>query len=203
MATVSTEDHSAIEAAFDAAQTRTSAPLMGVAAAASSDYAAAPLSAALVLALFAPWPLLLLTEISAERIFAVQLGVALAALALFSFASLRVKLTPARARRSLAHRAALVQFALRGGEHAPGRNAVLIYISLAERYARVVAGDEASRHIHAREWQGLVDSLTTDMAKGDVKAAIGAAAAKAADMLAPHFPPTGVAVAKAARFHTV
>jgi putative membrane protein len=202
MPAVSPEDHQAIEAAFDAAQARTSAPLMGVAAEASSDYAAAPLSTALILALLAPWPLLLLTRISAERIFAAQLAVALAALGLFSFASLRVKLTSRRARRAIAHRAALVQYAMRGGEHAPGRNAVLIYVSLAERYARIIAGDEASRHITAQQWQGLVDDLTSEMAKGDVKAALSAAAGRAADMLAPHFPPSGESAPKAARFHS-
>ena len=201
MAAVTPDDHKAIETVFDAAQARTSAPLMGVAAEASSDYAAAPLSATLVVALLAPWPLLLLTRIYAERIFAVQLAVALAGLALFSFAGLRVKLTPRSARRSIAHRAALVQFAMRGGEHAPGRNAVLIYVSLAERYARVVAGDEAARHITAQQWQGLVDGLTSDMAKGDLKTAMGAAAGRAADMLAPHFPPTGETAPKGARFH--
>jgi putative membrane protein len=200
---VSSDDHKAIEAAFDAAQSLTSAPLMGVAAEASSDYAAAPLLAALGLALLAPWPLLLMTEVSAERIFAIQLGVALASLAVFSLTPLRVKLTPRRARRSLSHRAALVQFAMRGGEHAPGRNAVLIYVSLAERYARIVAGDEASRHITAHQWQGVVDRLTSDMAAGDVKAAMSAAAARAADMLAPHFPPIGGAAPKSARFHVV
>jgi putative membrane protein len=202
MATISAEDHKAIEAAFDLAQSRTSAPLMGVAAESSSEYAVAPLAAALLLALLTPWPLLLLTRISAERIFAVQLGVALAVLAVFSFTSLRARLTPRRTQRALAHRAALAQFAIRGGEHAPGRNAVLIYVSFVERYARIVAGDEAARHIPAQQWQGLVDSLTSDMAKGDPKVALGAAAAKAADILAPHFPPTGGAAPKTARFHT-
>jgi putative membrane protein len=201
MAVVSQEDHKVLEAAFDAAQARTGAPLMGVAAEASADYAEAPLALTLLVALAAPWPWLLLTRVSAERVFAIQLGLALVALALSSFARARVLLTPRRARRSHAHRAALVQFAVRGGEHAPGRNAVLIYVSLAERYARVVAGDEASRHIGSQQWQGLVDSLTSDMAKGDVKAAMSAAAGRAADMLAPHFPPNPEGLTKGARFH--
>jgi len=202
MAATSADDHKAIEAAFDAAQARTRAPLMGVAVEASADYAAAPLAMALVLILAAPWPLLLLTRVSAERIFAFQLGLALVALALASFTSVRVWLTPRRARRANAHKAALAQFAVRGGEHAPERNAVLIYVSLAERYARIVAGDEASRHISAQQWQGVVDGLTADMAKGDLKAAMSGAAGKAADMLAPHFPPIGEPAPKGARFHS-
>ena len=202
MAVVSQEDHKVLEAAFDAAQARTGAPLMGVAAEASADYAEAPLALTLLIALAAPWPWLLFTRVSAERVFAIQLGLALVALALSSFSQVRVRLTPRGARRSHAHRAALVQFLLRGGEHAPGRNAVLIYVSLAERYARVIAGDEASRHISAQQWQGLVDSLTSDMAKGDLEAAMSAAAGRAADMLAPHFPANGEVPFKGARFHS-
>jgi uncharacterized membrane protein len=44
--------------------------------------------------------------------------------------------------------------------------------------------------------------LTSEMAKGDVKAALSAAAGRAADMLAPHFPPSGESAPKAARFHS-
>jgi putative membrane protein len=202
MAAVSPEMAQAIEAAFDAAQTRTDAPLTGMVAESSGEYAAAPLALSLCLALVAPWPLLLLTHISAERIFAFQLAIALIALALFSLPRLRVALSGKRARRSLAHRAAMLQFASRVGGRPGGENGVLIYVSLAEHYVRVVAGHEAARLISASHWQGLVDRLTADIAKGELPAAMGRAAAEAADMLAPHFPPSPNTTVKGARFHS-
>ena len=42
----------------------------------------------------------------------------------------------------------------------------------------------------AAEWQALVDRLTAGIAKGELEAAMARAAAEAADMLAPHFPPS-------------
>ena len=49
---------------------------------------------------------------------------------------------------------------------------------------------------------GLVDRLTAEMAKGNLEAALSAAASGAADMLAPHFPPNAETVPKGARFHS-
>jgi putative membrane protein len=202
MAAVSQDEAKALEAAFEAAQARTSAPLMGVVAQSSSDYAPAPLAVALLLTLAAPWPLLLFTHVSAERIFAVQLALALAALAIFSVPRLRAALSGKRAQRAKGHRAAIVQFATRIGGHAGGANGALIYVSLAEHYVRVVPGAEAGRRIPAPEWQRLVDRLTAGIAKGELAAALARAAAEAADMLAPHFPPSADTAAKGGRFHS-
>jgi len=202
MAAVSSEGAKAIEAAFDAAQARTRAPLMGVVAESSSAYAAAPLAAAFLIALAAPWPLLLFTEISAERIFAVQLALALFGLALFSHPRARAALSGARARRAKGHRAALVQFGARLASHAGGDEGALIYVSLAEHYARVVTGAEAARLVPAADWQALVDRLTKAIASGGLETAVAQAAAEAADMLAPHFPPSGHPAARGARFHS-
>ncbi len=154
MATLSREEARDIEAAFEAAQARTSAPLVGVAAQISDDYAALPLALAFVAALAAPWPLLIFTDLPAERIFAFQLALALIALAIFSFPRARLALTAGRARRGLAHRAALTQFALRVGDHRGGEQGVLIYVSLAERYARVIPGPEAPASSRRRNGRG-------------------------------------------------
>jgi len=198
---ISDNDRQAIEAAFDAAQRRTSAPLIGVMAEASSDYALAPLLGSFLVALATPWPLLLFTAVSAQRIFAVQLLVVLVALALFSFPRLRVALTPMPVRKNLAHRAALVQFVARGGERAAGRNTVLIYVSLAERYARVIAGEAAATKISAAEWQRLIDALTQKIAAEGEKQALTEAAERAADLLAPHFPGESGDVPRLTHFH--
>jgi len=201
--TIDEDDRTVISAAFDAAQQRTSAQLQAVLAETSSDYALGPLVASFLIALAAPWPLILFTILPTQSIFTAQLAVSLVLLALFSLPKLRMALTPARARRAIAHRAALTQFVIRGGERAAGRNAVLIYVSLAERYARVIAGEEACRHISQAEWQKLVDALTANIAENGARAALVGAAVSAADLLAPHFPGQSGGASRLAHFHLV
>ena len=186
---LSPEDRKAIEDAFAAAQARTRAPLVGVMLRAASDYAAAPLLAAAALALLTPWPLIALTSISAERIFLVQLAVFLAVYGLVALTPLHILMTSRRARKAIAHRAGAMQYAVRGLDHAGGREGVLIFVSLAERYARVLPGGDAASAIDSAAWQGFVDSLTADIAARGPREALIAAAARAADLLAPRFPP--------------
>ena len=57
----------------------------------------------------APWPLLILTHVSGERIFIAQLAIFGGVFGALSLPALRLLLTPARLRRSNAHRAALEQ----------------------------------------------------------------------------------------------
>ena len=109
------DDAKAIEAAFGAAQAQDPRAARGRARrTASGEYALPPLLWSGAVALATPWPLLLFTHLSAERIFTAQLALCLVALACFSCAPIRIALTPRRARRAHAHRAALVQFAVRG-----------------------------------------------------------------------------------------
>ena len=193
-----------IEAAFSAAQRRTRAPIVCVLARASANYEFAPLLWSGLLGLLTPWPLLVLTRLSAQRIFIAQLVVCFAAMAILSLPPLRDLLTPLRLRRANAHRAALAQFSVRGLDRAGERNAVLVYVSLAERYARVVAADAASRAIAQSQWQGLVDALVADLRDRGSAEALANVAARCADLLAPAFPPaTDEAPQPRQHFHVV
>ena len=201
---LSAEESRTVEAAFEAAQARTRAPLVGVLAAASSDYAFMPLLWSGLLALATPWPLLMFTRLSAERIFLLQIVVCLVAMAVLSLAPLRVRLAPRRARRAHAHRAALVQYSVRGLDHTSEHAGVLIYVSLAERYARVIADEGACRVVGAAQWQRVVDALLADMAAAGTARAMTNAAARCADLLAPEFPADpAVGAAPRQRFHLV
>jgi putative membrane protein len=201
--TLGADEARRLEEAFDAAQARTRAPIMCVLASASSDYAILPLAACGLATLATPWPLLMFTSLSAERVFIVQLLVCLVALAIVSVRPLRILSTPKRVRRANAHRAAVVQFSVRGLDHAAERNGVLLYVSLAERYARVIADSGASQVIGAREWQGLIDALTSDLAAKGTSPALCAAAERCADLLSRPFPPEGAAPPRGQRFHAL
>jgi putative membrane protein len=201
---LSAEQSRAVEAAFAAAQARTRAPLVGVLAAASSDHALMPVLWSGLLALAAPWPLLIFTRLSAERIFLAQLAVCVVALAALSLPRVRVLLISRGARRAHAHRAALVQYSVRGIDRAPDRAGVLVYVSLAERYARVIADEGACRIVSAAQWQSVVDELVADLGGGHTARAMSNAATRCADLLAPDFPANaGAAMPHGQRFHVV
>jgi putative membrane protein len=202
--TISHDDAARIEAAIRAAQSRSSGQIVCVLARASSNYETLPLMWSALIALLAPWPLLIFTEVSAERIYLIQLTIFFVAILLFSLPGLRSLLTPARVRRANAHRAALEQFALRGLTRSAERNGVLLYVSLAERFARVIADEGAAKVIHQRDWQGLIDQLRIDMKRGANADALIAAVTRCGDLLAQHFPPRdGAAQPLLHRFHIV
>jgi putative membrane protein len=202
--TIGHDDAARIEAAIRAAQARSSGQIVFVLARASANYEVMPFVWSAVLALLTPWPLLDLTEISAERIYLLQLAVFIAALLVLTLPRLRLLLTPARIRRANAHRAALEQFALRGLAHNQARNGVLLYVSLAERFARIIADDAAAKAIPQKEWQGLIDRLLAEMKNGQTAEALIGAAARCGDLLAQSFPPRdGAARPSFHRFHVI
>jgi putative membrane protein len=192
-----------IEAALRTAQARSTGQIVCVLARASSAYEIMPLIWSALIALATPWPLLFLTEWSAERIFLAQLAVFLVALCLLSLPALRLRLTPRSVRRANAHRAALEQFVLRGVTHCTERNGILIYVSLAEHYARIVADDGAAKVIDQRQWRAIVDALTSQMKTGATSDALIGAATQCGDLLAEHFPAHQPSAPTFQRLHVV
>jgi putative membrane protein len=197
------EEAARIEAALRAAQARSTGQIVCVLARASSHYEIMPLVWSALIGLATPWPLLFVTEWSAERIFLIQLAVFLLALCILSLPTVRLLLTPRSVRRANAHRAALEQFVLRGVTHCAERNGILIYVSLAEHYARIVADDGAAKVIDQRRWRGIVDGLTAQMKTGATSEALIDAATKCGDLLAEHFPAREAQAATFQRLHEV
>jgi putative membrane protein len=198
---VTQQEAARIEAALRAAQARSSGQIVCVLARASSHYEVMPIVWSALLALAAPWPLLVFTDLAAERIFIAQLAIFLIAIAALSLPALRLRLTPRRISRSNAHRAAIEQFVVRGLTHCAERNGILIYVSLAERYARILADDGAATAIDQSQWRAIVDRLTSQMKKGAVSDALIGAANECGERLAQHFPPHEAAAPAFQRFH--
>jgi len=191
--TFSTEDHAAVAAAIAAAEKKTSGQLVCVLAHASSDYAHVPIIWASVLALLTPWPLIEFTQWSVQRIFLVQLVVFIVFALIFSWMPLRLVLVPRAVRRARAHRAALEQFVLRRIAHTKNRSGVLIFVSLAERYARILADEGIAQKVPGSEWQGAIDALVRHMREGRIAAGFTAAIECCGAVLAAHAPPDGSA----------
>jgi putative membrane protein len=187
------EDHAAISAAIRAAEKDTSGQIVCVLARVSSDYAHVPILWASLLALLAPWPLIYLTPWSVQQIFLVQLAVFLVVGLVFSWMPLRLALVPRAVRRARAHRAALEQFVIRRVAHTENRMGVLIFVSLGERFARIIADEGVAGKVPNAEWQAAIDALTGHMRDGRIAQGFIAAIERCAAVLAVHAPPDGSA----------
>jgi putative membrane protein len=200
---ISKEEHAAIAAAIRSAEERTSGQIVCVLMRASSEYFYVPVLWASLLALASPWPPIVLTQWSVQRIFLVQIVVFAAAVLVLSCPPLRMGLVPRRVRRARAHRAAVEQFFARGLTLTKDRTGVLIFVSLAERYARIIADEGIAAKVSNREWQTAVDELTAHMRDGRIAQGFLAAVERCGAVLAAHAPPTGAGDELPARIYVM
>ncbi len=184
------EDRERISAAIRAAEAKTSGEIVCVLARTSSDTTALPLLLAAAMALAAPWLLLAFTEFSVERILLLQIVVFLLAAVLLCLPGVRVALLPRRARRAAAHRTAMEQFVIRGIARKKDRSGILIFVSLAERYARIIADQGIAARVPQSDWQAAVDSLVAHMRGGHIVEGYLAAIKACETVLVTHFPRT-------------
>ncbi|WIM12659.1 TPM domain-containing protein [Enhydrobacter sp.] len=184
------EDSARISAAIRAAEARTSGEIVCVLARRSVDRTALPVVIAAVVSLLLPWLLVQCTALAVRQILLLQVATFVALTMILCQPRIAVALVPRAARRAVAHRRAMEQFVLRGITRTRDRTAVLIFVSLAERYARIVADDGIAARVPQSEWQRAVDALTGHMREGRIADGFVAAIDKCADVLAMHFPPT-------------
>ena len=187
---LSKEEQDRIASAIHSAKAKTSGEIVCVLAQTSSRTTALPVFIAAILALALPWLLIAFTTMTVQRILSLQ---ALAFFLLLMFLCLpraQVALMPRKARRATAHQAAMEQFMSRGLARNNERAGVLIFVSLAERYARIVADDELARRVPQSEWQAAVDALIAHMRDGRIADGYVTAIEVCGAHLAKHFPPT-------------
>ena len=82
---------------------------------------------------------------------------------------------------------------LRGVTRTKKRTGVLIFVSLAERYARIIADEGIAAKVPNAEWQAAIDALTGHMRDGRIAAGFTAAIERCGTVLAAHAPPDGAA----------
>jgi putative membrane protein len=188
MSTISVQDRERISAAILGAEQRTSGEIVCVLARASTDATALPILLAALAALFLPWLLIVFTSMPVNLILLVQLVTFFVLAALLCLPLVRVALVPRAARRAMAHRMAMEQFMIRGIGRKADRTGILIFVSLAERYARIVADRAIAERVSQREWQEAVDALIARTSHGDIPGGFIAAIDICGRILAEHFP---------------
>ena len=80
---------------------------------------------------------------------------------------------------------------MRGIARKKDRSGILIFVSLAERYARIIADDGIAARVPQAEWQAAVDALVAHMRDGRIADGFVTAIDLCGDKLAAHFPRTG------------
>jgi putative membrane protein len=146
------------------------------------------LYAALV-ALLVPWPLISFTQLPTPIILAIQSAVFAALLLLFSVAPLTTALVPSRVKRRNGFRAATEQFYARGLSRTRHRAGVLIYVSLAEHYARILADEGLNDKIVEAQWRPIVEELVAHLRVGRIADGFVVATQATGALLARAAPP--------------
>ena len=187
---ISAQDRERISIAISAAEAKTSGEIICVLAQNSSDATALPIFIAAVAALALPWLLVAVTAMSVHRILSLQIVIFFALMVLLCLPRVRVALMPRAARRAIAHRVAMDQFAIRGIAHKKERTGILIFVSLAERYARIIADEGIAACVPQPEWQGAVDALVAHMRDGRISDGFIEAINACGNKLTTYFPRT-------------
>ncbi len=191
---MSPEEHARLAAAIRAAESRTSGEIYCVVARASDSYffPAAFMVAAgiMVVSLVLSWALgyWWIALSPAMLVVAQLLALACALLVLWLLPGLRLLLVPRSLCYRRAHDNALKQFLTRNIHITEARTGVLIFVSLAERYAEVIADSGIDAHVPQDTWNAVVADLVAAARHGSLAAGFVAAIDAVGALLAAHFP---------------
>lgn len=205
---LSAEDHALVTAAVREAEQTTAAEIVTVVAERSDHYQDVPLlwaggASLLVLSLLAAMPRLHLavldllhagwvhgTDAATAFLFAFLAAVVAFVLvwALLQWLPLRLIVTPRDYKIARTHRRALDLFRVKVEGRTDGRNGVLIYLSLAEHRAEIVADAAVTRVISPETWAEVMAEMLEIVGEGRIADGMAAAVRAAGRVLAPHFP---------------
>lgn len=191
---ITPEDRKRIAGAIRAAEAQTGGEIYAVLAQRSDDYfyvsgfiACCGMIVTAVIAAFVAhyyW-----FDLSLPKFALAILAAFVCLIALLAFVPpLRMVLVPHRVRYRRAHLNALQQFIARNVHLTNKRTGILLFVSLAERYAEVVADAGINARVEQQEWNTIVAILTAHAASGTVADGFIEAIARAGTLLAQHVP---------------
>lgn len=177
-----------LSAVVAAAEAGTTGEIFVVVAEASDDYRFIPLLWATLAALAVPLPLVFLTALAAATIFAAQLALFIVLALALSWPALRARVVPRRVKHGRAHALAVQQFLAHGLQMTEARTGALIFVSLAERHAEVVADAGIAAKVDQAEWDAVIAALVGEIRAGRLTDGLVAAIGGVGAVLARHFP---------------
>ncbi|MGN6468351.1 MAG: TPM domain-containing protein [Rhizobiaceae bacterium] len=189
------EEHARVAEAVRRAEANTSGEIFCVLARASDSYffpsaffvTLAVLVVGLVVAILLElwWFTIGLPEFAALEL----LGVLAALAVLRAFPALRVHYVPHSVRRRRAHDNAVRQFLARNIHLTDERTGVLLFLSVEERYAEVIADSGINARVEQKDWDRIVSLLVSHAGRDRLADGFCEAVAEVGALLARHFPP--------------
>ncbi|MFC7065971.1 TPM domain-containing protein [Brucella rhizosphaerae] len=188
------QDHKRIAHAIRGAEANTSGEIYAVLARSSDDYFFAAgfvatygiLITSVILAFLAHWYWFdIRLPIFGLAILAAFISVMLV---LWFLPSTRIMLVPRRIRYKRAHLNALQQFLARNVHITEHRTGILLFVSMAEHYAEVIADAGIHARVEQEEWNGIVATLTHHASRSEIAEGFVLAIGQAGTLLEQHFP---------------
>ena len=188
------DEHARVTRAIRAAEKNTAGEIYCVVARTSDGYfftasaivIAFMLMVSLILAVMLQysWLQIGLSVFASAQILAVAMALAI----LWWLPGLRVRLVPRRLQYSRAHDNALKQFLARNVHLTTARTGVLVFVSLAERYAEVVADSGINAKVDQDAWDSIVANLIAHARQDRLAEGFIEAVNSVGILLALHFP---------------
>ena len=207
MRSLNAQDHATVSAAIAAAEANSDGEIVAISSVESDAYHDvglhyAALAGFAVLALFAAVPSLLTDlhdmfvgwggEASIREVLTWALMLSLAAFLVALFAlkwrPLRLALTPGATKTRRVRRRAIMLFRTGAERRTVGRTGILIYLSLAEHRAEIVADEAITSVTTPDTWGEAMTALLTEVKAGRPGEGIAAAVALIGAVLSEHFP---------------
>jgi putative membrane protein len=186
---LSETEKSRVVDAIRAAEARTSGEIFCVIAHSSSDSRMIPIAWGALVALAVPLPLLYLTRLPAGVIYLLQLIAFIVTTAVLSLPAIRFHIVPERTKRAYAHARAMEQFLAHGLHLTERRTGVLIFASVAERYAEIVADAGINAKVTPEVWAHAIASMISAIRAGRPGDGFVVAVEQCGAVLEQHFPP--------------
>jgi putative membrane protein len=203
-------DHKRVSDAIASAERSTSGEIFCVIADATDDYRAVAFAWAALAALVLP-PLLLWSgiigpqllsagwHVSASTMAGTRAVVALyatlsALLFIAAFLIVRIppitrRLTPMSLKRQAVHRRAMESFLSHGIHVTDDRTGVLIFLSMGDRVAEIIADEAIHAKVDPDAWGAAISTLLEEVRRGKIADGFVRAVADCGLLLAAHFPP--------------
>jgi len=190
VARLAPEDHARLAEAIRAAEARTSGELFVVIAERSDEYRMLPVLWAALAALAGGFVTAAINPTIAAGSLALGQGAvfALLAAAALLLPRLRLWLVPRAVQTACAAAHAREQFLAHNLHATPSRTGVLIFLSLAERHAEIIADTAIDQAVPESFWTEIIDRLTVEIRAGRLAAGLLAAVEACGAALAAHFP---------------
>jgi putative membrane protein len=185
----STDEETRVSQAITQAEHATAGEIVVVVAARSDAYLYVPPLIGALVSLLVPWVLIYFSQLGLHQIYLAQLAVFAIVTALLWPLPVRTALVPSYVKRQHAHQRAIEQFLVQNLHTTAEHTGVLIFVSVAEHHAEILADQAIDKRVPAGTWKTIIDDLTAAIANGQPADGLVAAIAAVGAHLARHFPP--------------